>query len=218
LISFPKKFVPCDDPKNAIIATGTLNVGELTGAGKFGDHALGSVRRLSRPKNSQHMKRWKPRPREEQKRCVGDLGAVGLAAALPRNPSGPWHVRGCDRPVLLSVSTFSHRYAATIGYFSCREVSCRIYCTEQKAAAASRKKYQRSPSARPNTNSGGNFRARGQVGLIALAGSLWARVLRGVRITVFGKFAFFRNRTDRDRGKRKWIAGCGAIIKVTAFR
>jgi hypothetical protein len=32
------------------------------------------------------------------------------------------------------------------------------------------KKYQRSPSARPNINSRGNFRARGHVGLIALAG------------------------------------------------
>src|SRR5262245_41372742 len=62
-----------------------------------------------------------------------------FAAALPRNPPGPWHVRGCDRPILLRVSTFSHRYAATIGYVSSREVSCRFNCTDQKAAAASRK-------------------------------------------------------------------------------
>ena len=43
-----------------------------------------------------------------------------------------------------------------------------LYGAESSRGLA--KKYQRSPSARPNINSRGNFRARGQVGLIALAG------------------------------------------------
>jgi len=85
-------------------------------------------------------------------------------------------------------------------------MSVQLYGAESRRGLA--KTYQRSQSAKLNINSRVKFGARRQVGWPhRVGGPLWASVLRCVHISLFGEFAFFHNRTDGDRGKRKCIAG-----------
>lgn len=61
-------------------------MGELTGPGKFADHGEGSVRRLSRPKNSQRTKRWKLRPERPYRTCrepkLADTALIRLLTGI----------------------------------------------------------------------------------------------------------------------------------------